>query len=66
MGRSDGKRLIGIRRRRWEDNIKVQLMEIRRCKNGSSAYDRDKWRAVMNTVLNPRLVKYTKIFFFTV
>jgi hypothetical protein len=44
-------------RRRWVDNIKMDLTEIGR--NGvdwiDMAQDRDQWRALVNTVLNLRV-----------
>jgi hypothetical protein len=50
-------RVLGRPRRRWEDNIKMDLSEI-----GFGdvdwihlAQDRDKWRAVVNTVMNLRV-----------
>ena len=44
-------------RRRWEDNIKMDLQEVR---GGGGdwmelAQERDKWRALVNTVLNFRV-----------
>jgi hypothetical protein len=54
VGRPEGKRPLGRRRRRWEDNIKMNLREI-----GLGdvdwirwAQDRERWRAVVNTVMN--------------
>jgi hypothetical protein len=56
MGKPEGKRPLGRPRRRWVDNIKIDLREIRW--NGmywiDLAQDRDKWRAVVNTVMNLR------------
>jgi hypothetical protein len=56
VGRPEGRRPLGIPRRRWEDNIKMDLREI-----GFGdvdwidlAQDRDRWRALMNTVMNLR------------
>jgi hypothetical protein len=57
VGRPEGRRLLGRPRRRWEDNIKMDLIEI-----GFGdvdwihwAQDRDRWRAVLNTVMNLRV-----------
>jgi hypothetical protein len=54
---SVGKRPIGRPRRRWVDNIKIDILEI-----GwggvdwiGLAQDRDKWRALVNAVMNPRV-----------
>jgi hypothetical protein len=57
VGRSEGKRLLGRPRRRWEDNIKMDLREIGI--DGANwiqlAQDRDWWRACVNTVMNLRV-----------
>jgi hypothetical protein len=56
-GRSDGNRPLGRSRRRWEDNIKMNLREIGI--DGANwiqlAQDRVQWRAVVNTVINLRV-----------
>ena len=52
-----GKRLLGRPRRRWEDNIRMNLEEIG-IKVGNwvdSAQDRDYWRALLNAALNLRV-----------
>jgi hypothetical protein len=53
VGKSEGKRLLGRPRRRWEDNIKMNLQEVR-C-GGMDwielAQDRDNWRALVNAVM---------------
>jgi len=53
-GKPEGKRPRGIPRRRWEDNIKMGLQEV-----GCGimdwielAQDRDRWRALVNEVMN--------------
>jgi hypothetical protein len=56
MGKPEGKRPLRRPRRRWEDGIKMDLREIGW---GSVewihlAQDRDRWRAVVNAVLNLR------------
>jgi hypothetical protein len=57
VGKPDGKRPLGRTRRRWEDNIKVDLEEVE-C-GGMDwiklAQDRDRWRAVVNAVMNLRV-----------
>jgi hypothetical protein len=56
-GDPEGKRPLGRRRSRREDNIKIYLREIRW--GGMDwidlAQDRDKWRALVNTVMNLRI-----------
>jgi hypothetical protein len=50
----EGKRPLGRPRRRWEDDIKMDLREIGW--GGMDwidlAQDRDQWRALVNTVMN--------------
>ena len=52
----EGKRPLGRRRRRWEDNIKMDLQEVgrgRACGDWTElAQDRDSWRALVSTVMN--------------
>jgi hypothetical protein len=54
VGRREGKRPLGRSRRRWEDNIKMDLQEVG-C-GGMDwielAQDRDRWRAFVNEVMN--------------
>jgi len=57
VGEPEGKRPLGRHRRRWEDNIKMGLQELG-C--GSMdwfelAQDRDRWRALVNAVMNLRV-----------
>jgi hypothetical protein len=57
VGRPEGRRLLGIPRLRWEDNIKMDIMEKR---FGDVdwiylAQDRDRWPALVNTVMNLRV-----------
>ena len=53
----EGKRPLGRPRHRWEDNIKMDLQGVG-C-GGMDwielAQDRDKWRALVNTVMNRRV-----------
>jgi hypothetical protein len=44
-------------RRRWEDNIKMDLQEVglRSMDWTDMAQDRDRWRAVVNAVMNLRV-----------
>jgi hypothetical protein len=56
VGKQEGKRPLGRTRRRWMDNIKIDLREI--AWGGLDwiglAQDRDKWRALVNAVMNFR------------
>jgi hypothetical protein len=57
VGKPEGKRPIGRPRRRWVDDIKMDLGEIGW--DGVDwielAQDRDQWRALVNTVMNLRV-----------
>ena len=57
MGKPEGKRPLGRPRRRWEDNIKMYLEEMGRgCGDWVElAQDRDRWRALVRTVMNFRV-----------
>jgi hypothetical protein len=57
VGKPEGKRPLGIPRRRWEDNIKGALQEVGGgCGDWmEQAQDRDRWRALVCTVMNFRL-----------
>jgi hypothetical protein len=57
VGKQEGKGPLGRPKRRWEDNIRMDLREI-----GwggidwiDLAQDRDRWRALVNTVMNLRV-----------
>ena len=51
----EGNRPFGRLRRRWEDNIKMDLQEVRRGGDWMElAQDRDRWRALVSTVMNLR------------
>jgi hypothetical protein len=54
----EGKRPSAGPRRRWEDNIKMDLQEVGRgCGDWMElAQDRDRWRALVSTVMNFRVV----------
>jgi hypothetical protein len=54
VGETQGKRPVGRSRHRWDGNIKLSLKEIRwDCMDCYVlAWDRDKQRALVNTVLN--------------
>jgi hypothetical protein len=53
-GKPTGKRLVGKPRRRWEDNIRMDLEEIGiNARNWvDSAKERNYWRALVNAALN--------------
>jgi hypothetical protein len=58
LGKSEGKRPLGRPRRRWEDGIKLNFREIGW--GGVEwihlAQDRDRWGAVVNAVMNLRVL----------
>ena len=57
MGKPLGKRPLGRPLHRWEDNIKVDLQELG-CRGMDwieLAEDRDRWRALVNAVMNIRV-----------
>ena len=54
VGKPGGNRPLGRPRRRWEDNIKMDLQEVE-CGDMDwigLARDRDRWRAVVNAAMN--------------
>jgi hypothetical protein len=57
VGRPEGKRPLGRPRRRWEDNIKMDVREtgIDGANWIQLAQDRVQWGAFVNTVMNLRL-----------
>ena len=58
VGKPEGKRPLGRPRRRREDNIKMDLEEVGMgCGDWMElAKDRDRWRALVSTVMNFRVV----------
>ena len=64
VGKPERKRPLGRPRRRWEDNIKMDLQEV-----GCGGMDwielaraRDKWRALVNAVMNLQVPLYEENF----
>jgi hypothetical protein len=57
VGKPEGKRPLGRPRRRWEDNIKIDLQEV--SWEGTDwidlAQERDRWRELLNAVMNLRV-----------
>ena len=57
VGKPEGKRPLGRTKRRWEDNIKMDLQEVG-CGGVDwieLAQDRNRWRAFVNAVMNLRV-----------
>jgi hypothetical protein len=54
VGKPEGKRPLGRLRRRWEDNIKMDVEEVGGGRGDwrELAQDRDRWRALVSTVMN--------------
>jgi hypothetical protein len=57
VGKPEGKRLLERPRHRWEDNIKTNLQEMRCWVMDwiDLAQDRDRWRALVNAIMNLRV-----------
>jgi len=58
VGEPEGKRPFGRPRRRWEDNIKKDIQEVV-CGDMDwieVAQDMDSWRALVNVVMNLRVL----------
>jgi len=57
LGEPEGKTPVGRPRRRWVDNIRMDLQELR-CGYMDwigLALDRDRWRTLMSAVMNLRV-----------
>jgi len=72
VGKPEGKRPLGRPRRRWEDNINMDLqevvggcgdwMELAQDRDWMElAQDRDMWRALVSTVMNLQVPKMQEI-----
>ena len=59
VGKPEGRRPLGRPRRRWEDNIKMDLQEVGRGRGDwmELAQDRDRWRALVGMVRDFRVPK---------
>ena len=57
VGKPEGKRPLGIPRRRWENNIKMDLQEVGGGRGDwmELAQDRDRWRALVGMVRDFRV-----------
>jgi len=57
VGKPEGKRLLGRPRRRWVDNIRMDLQEVgyRYMDWIGLTQDRDKWRKLVSAVMNLRV-----------
>ena len=57
VGKPEGKSPLARPRRRWEDNIKMELQAVGRgCGDWMDlAQDRDRWRALESAVMNFRV-----------
>ena len=57
VGKPEGKRLLGIPRHRWMDNIRTDLQEVG-CEYMDWIgldQDRDRWRTLVSAVMNLRV-----------
>jgi hypothetical protein len=57
VGKPEGKRPLGRPRRRWEDNIRMDLQEVGCGGMGwiELVQDRNRWRTIVNAEMNLRL-----------
>ena len=57
VGKPEEKGPLGRPKRRWEDNIKIDLQEVGGCRGDwmELAQDRDRWRALVGTVRDFRV-----------
>jgi hypothetical protein len=59
VGKPEGKRPLGIPRRRWEDDIKKDLQKVGRWSMDliDLPYGKDRWWVLVNAVMNLRFHK---------
>ena len=64
VGKPERKRPLGTPRRRWEDNINMDLQEVGCGGNDwiELARDRERWRALVNAVMNLRVTQNAENF----
>jgi len=55
VGKPERKRPLGRPRRRWKDNINMDVQEVRDMEWIDRAQDRDKWLALVYAVMNLRV-----------
>ena len=57
VGKPEGRRPLGRPRRRWADNIRMDLQEVGCVYRGwiGLAQDRDSWRTLVSAVMNLRV-----------
>jgi len=57
VGKPEGRRPLGRPRRRWENNIRMDLLEVEYgCVDWMElAQDRDRWRELVSAVMNLRV-----------
>jgi len=58
VGKPEGKKPLGRPRRRWVDNIRMDLQEVEFGHMDwiGLAQDRDRWRTLVSTVMNLRVL----------
>jgi hypothetical protein len=55
VGKPEGRRPLGRPRRRWLDNIRMDLVEVGWGDVDCIDLSRDRWRAIVNLLLNLRV-----------